>query len=90
MRCSGVSHDSGRYNAAPSIHAWAPVHKATVTAVWQLAILPSAPQVLPRDADRVRPLLGKARAIENEDARAIGNRGAQVPPDRARPTTAHR
>ncbi len=36
--------------------------------------------VLPRHADRVRALLGKAGAIENEDARAIGNRGAQLPP----------
>ena len=32
-RCAGVSHDSGRYSVAPSIHAWAPVHNATVTAV---------------------------------------------------------
>ena len=80
VRCAGVNHDSGRYNVAPSIHARAPVHNATVTAVWQLAILPSAPQVLPRHADRVGPLLRKARAVENEDARAIGNRRAQVAP----------
>ena len=43
--------------------------------------LAERPAVLPRDPDRVRPLLGKARAIENEDARAIGDRAAQVSPD---------
>ena len=31
-RASGVSHSSGRYNAAPSIHARTPVHSAAVTA----------------------------------------------------------
>ena len=41
---------------------------------------PQRAAVLPRHADRVRPLLRKARAVENEDARAIGNRGAQVSP----------
>ena len=34
----------GQVQLAPSIQARAPVHKATVTAVWQLAIFPSAPQ----------------------------------------------
>ena len=77
---SGVSHDSGRYNVAPSIHARAPVHNATVTAVWQLAILPSAPQYCRATPTECGPCFGKARAVENEDARAIGNRGAQVAP----------
>ena len=72
-RASAVSHVSGRYNAAPSIHARAPVHNATVTATWQLAILPKLPQYLSRDAHRVRPLLGKARAVENQHAFAFGN-----------------
>ena len=59
VRCAGVSHDSGRYNAAPSIHARAPVHNATVTAVWQLAILPSAPQYCRATPTECGPCFGK-------------------------------
>jgi hypothetical protein len=59
LRCSGASQDSGRYNAAPSIHARAPVHKATVTAVWQLAIFPSAPQYWRATPTEWSPCFGK-------------------------------
>jgi hypothetical protein len=59
LRCEGVSHDSGRYNVAPSIHARAPVHKATVTAVWQLAILPRAPQYWRATPTDAVPCFGK-------------------------------
>ena len=78
---SGVSHSSGRYSSAPRHQARTPVHSAAVTATWQLAILPSAPQYLPRDADRVRALFRKARAVENQHAAAFGDDRAQPPPD---------
>src|SRR5258706_14797704 len=35
---------SGRYSKAPSGQARAPVHNAAVTATWQFATLPKAPQ----------------------------------------------
>ena len=37
--------------------------------------------VLPRDADRVCSLLREARAVENQQALAVGNHGAQPTPD---------
>ena len=59
VRWRGVSHSSGRYNVAPSSHARAPVHSATVTAVWQLAILPRAPQYCRATPTEAVPCLGK-------------------------------
>jgi hypothetical protein len=59
VRCAGVSHASGRYNVAPSIQARAPVHNATVTAVWQFAILPSAPQYCRATPTECGPCFGK-------------------------------
>ncbi len=81
-RWVGVSHASGRYRRAPSSHACRPVHSATVTAVWQFAILPSAPQVLAGDAHRRGPLLRKARPVEDQDPRPIGHDLAEPLPDR--------
>ena len=66
----GVSHASGRYNVAPSIHARVPVHSATVTAVWQFAILPRAPQYCRATPTEAGPLFGKAGAVEDQDARS--------------------
>ena len=71
----------GRYNSAPIIQARAPVHSAAVTATWQFAILPSAPQVLTRHADRVRALLGKAGAVDDQHAPALGQHLEQPSPD---------
>ena len=91
-RCArpGVSHDSGRYSAAPSIHARAPVHNATVTAIWQLAILPSAPQYCRATPTECGPCLGKLVPSRIRTPRAIGNRRRAAAATRARPTTAHR
>jgi hypothetical protein len=58
-RASGVSHSSGRYNAAPSIHARTPVHNAAVTATWQLATLPKVPQYWRATPTEWRPCFGK-------------------------------
>jgi len=55
----GISHSSGRYNVAPNSHARVPVHNATVTAVWQLAILPRAPQYCRATPTEASPCLGK-------------------------------
>jgi hypothetical protein len=54
QRAGSLVHASGRYNAAPMGHARWPVHSAAVTATWQLATLPSAPQycrATPTDCD---------------------------------------
>lgn len=58
-RRRAVSHTSGRYSAAPSSHARVPVHNATVTAVWQFASLPSAPQYWRPTPTEAAPCLGK-------------------------------
>ena len=58
-RWRGVSHSSGRYSVAPSSHARTPVHSATVTAVWQFAILPRAPQYCRATPTEAVPCLGK-------------------------------
>jgi hypothetical protein len=42
-RASGVNHASGKYSAAPTIHARTPGHRAAVTATWQFATLPNVP-----------------------------------------------
>ena len=68
------------YKAAPTIHARTPVHSAAVTATWQLATLPSVPQVLPGDGDRAPTLFGKARPVENQHAAPLGNHRPQLPP----------
>ena len=80
-RASGVSHSSGRYSAAPSTRPRTPVHSAAVTATWQFAILPSAPQVLARHADRRRALFRKARPVEDQHPAALGQHRPQPPPD---------
>jgi hypothetical protein len=59
VRCVVVSHDSGRYNAAPSIQARAPVHSAAVTATWQLATFPRLPQYWRATPTECGPCLGK-------------------------------
>ncbi len=59
LRCRDVSHASGRYSVAPSSQARVPVHSATVTAVWQFAILPRAPQYCRATPTDAGPCLGK-------------------------------
>ena len=59
VRWRGVSHASGRYNVAPSSHARTPVHRATVTAVWQLATFPRAPQYCRATPTEADPCFGK-------------------------------
>ena len=59
VRWRVVSQASGRYNCAPNIHARVPVHSATVTATWQLAILPSVPQYCRATPTDAVPCLGK-------------------------------
>ena len=44
---------------APSSHARAPVHNATVTAVWQFATLPRAPQYCRATPTEAVPCFGK-------------------------------
>ena len=80
-RDSGVSHSSGRYSAAPSIQARTPVQSAAVPATWQLATLPSVPQDWTRHGHGASALLGETRAIGNQHAGALGDHGAQLPPD---------
>ena len=82
VRWRGVSHSSGRYNVAPNSHARVPVHNATVTAVWQLAILPRAPQYWRATPTEAVPLFGKTRPVENQHAGALRDARAQPFPDR--------
>ena len=59
VRCRGVSHSSGKYNVAPSSHARVPVQSPTVTAVWQFATLPRAPQYCRATPTESGPCFGK-------------------------------
>src|SRR5919199_954897 len=58
-RVGSSIHDCGRYNNAPSNHARDPVQSAAVTATWQFAILPRAPQYWRATPTEYGPCFGK-------------------------------
>ncbi len=74
----------GQIQRAPRHHARAPVHSAAVTATWQFAILPSAPQYCRATPTECGPCFGKARAVEDQHAAAFGHHRAQPSPDAIR------
>ena len=63
-------HTSGTYSKAPMGHARWSAQSAAVTATWQLATLPSAPQYLARDGHGMAPGLREARLVQDQNARA--------------------
>ena len=80
-RLASSTHDCGRYNNAPSNHARVPVQSAAVTATWQLAILPRAPQYWRATPTRVGPLFRKTGAIEDQHPATLGQHVQQATPD---------
>ena len=58
-RAGSCAQATGRYSVAPSSQARTPVQSATVTATWQLATLPSAPQYCRATPTECVPCLGK-------------------------------
>ena len=58
-RAASLVHASGRYSTAPIGQVRPPAHSAAVTATWQLATLPSAPQYCRATPTECGPDLGK-------------------------------
>ena len=80
-RAASVVHASGRYSAAPIGHARWPVQSAAVTATWQFATLPSAPQYCRATPTECGPDLGKLVSSRIRMPVRSGVTRPQPPPD---------
>ena len=75
-----VVHASGRYSKAPMGHARCPVQSAAVTATWQFATLPSAPQYCRATPTECGPDFGKLVSSRIRIPVRSGMTAPQTPP----------